>query len=103
MRLGAQDVIVQEGSKANILYNSTKISERHRHRYEINPDYIKRIEDNGLKFTGRSPDKIRMEIAELSGHPYFVASQFHPELKSRPMRPAPLYAGLLKAILNMGK
>jgi CTP synthase len=103
MRLGAQNVIVQEGSKANALYGSTKISERHRHRYEINPDYIKQIEDNGLKFTGRSPDKIRMEIAELSGHPFYVASQFHPELKSRPMRPAPLYAGLLKAILDKGK
>jgi CTP synthase len=103
MRLGAQDVIVEEGSKAHRLYGSTKISERHRHRYEINPDYIKQIEDNGLKFTGRSPDKIRMEIAELEGHPYFVASQFHPELKSRPMKPAPLYAGLIKAILERGK
>ncbi|UCE37421.1 MAG: CTP synthase (glutamine hydrolyzing) [Thermoplasmata archaeon] len=100
MRLGAQDVIVQEGSKAQMLYESTTISERHRHRYEINPDYIKQIEDSGLKFTGRSPDKIRMEIAELSDHPYFVASQFHPELKSRPARPAPLYVGLLKAILE---
>jgi CTP synthase len=100
MRLGAQDVIVQEGSRAHKLYGSTMISERHRHRYEINPDYIKQIEDSGLKFTGRSPDKIRMEIAELDNHPYFVASQFHPELKSRPMRPAPLYVGLIKAILD---
>jgi CTP synthase len=100
MRLGAQDVIVQEGTKAHKLYGSTMISERHRHRYEINPDYIKQIEEAGLKFTGRSPDKIRMEIAELENHPYFVASQFHPELKSRPMKPAPLYVGLIKAILD---
>lgn len=100
MRLGAQNVIIQEGSKAHALYSSARISERHRHRYEINPDYIKQIEDSGLKFTGRSPDKIRMEIAELSGHPFFLASQFHPELKSRPMSPAPLYVGLLKAILD---
>ncbi len=100
MRLGAQDVMVKEGSKAHNLYGSTKISERHRHRYEINPNYIKKIEDAGLKFTGRSPDEIRMEIAELDGHPYFVASQFHPELKSRPARPAPLYSGLIKAILE---
>ncbi len=101
MRLGAQNVNVQKGSKANALYSSTQISERHRHRYEINPDYIKKIEEKGLKFTGKAPDGIRMEIAELEGHPYFVASQFHPELKSRPMRPAPLYVGLLKAIVEI--
>lgn len=103
MRLGSQDVLIQEGSKAHGLYGSTTISERHRHRYEINPDYIKQIEACGLKFTGRSPDKIRMEIAELDGHPYFVASQFHPELKSRPTRPAPLYVGLIKSILENHK
>ncbi|UCG69373.1 MAG: CTP synthase (glutamine hydrolyzing) [Thermoplasmata archaeon] len=103
MRLGAHPVIIDEGSKAYELYSSTQISERHRHRYEINPNYIKQIQDNGLKYTGRSPDKIRMEIAELEDHPYFVASQFHPELKSRPMKPAPLYLGLLKAVLELRK
>jgi CTP synthase len=101
MRLGAQKVNVKEGSKAIALYDSTEISERHRHRYEINPDYIEKMEENGLKFTGKAPDGIRMEIAELDDHPYFMASQFHPELKSRPMTPAPLYVGLLKAILEM--
>ncbi len=100
MRLGACPVIIDEGSKAHELYGSREISERHRHRYEINPEYIKQIEAYGFKFTGKAPDKRRMEIAELEGHPYFLASQFHPELKSRPMRPAPLYVGLVKAILK---
>ncbi|ODS38476.1 MAG: CTP synthase [Candidatus Altiarchaeales archaeon WOR_SM1_79] len=103
MRLGAQDVLVHESSKAYALYGSARISERHRHRYEVNPNYIEQIEKKGLKFTGRSPDKVRMEIAELAEHPYFVASQFHPELKSRPMRPAPLYVGLVKAVLESEK
>jgi CTP synthase len=100
MRLGAQEVIVEEGSKAHALYGSTTIYERHRHRYEINPEYIQKIEDAGLKFKGKTKDGKRMEIAELEDHPYYVASQFHPELKSRPMRPAPLYLGLVKAILE---
>jgi CTP synthase len=103
MRLGAQEVIVSEGSKAHGLYGSSKISERHRHRYEVNPKYIKQIEDAGLKFKGKAADGIRMEIAELENHPYYVASQFHPELKSRPMKPAPLYVGLVKAILEKKK
>lgn len=100
MRLGACPVIIEEGSMAHALYGSREISERHRHRYEINPEYIKQIEASGFKFTGKSPDERRMEIAELEGHPYFLASQFHPELKSRPMKPAPLYVGLVRAILK---
>lgn len=100
MRLGAHPVIIKEGSMAHELYGSTEISERHRHRYEINPEYIEQIEELGLKFTGRSPDGRRMEIMQLEGHPYYCASQFHPELKSRPMRPAPLYVGLIKAIMG---
>jgi CTP synthase len=103
MRLGAQEVIVKEGSKAHALYGSTEIFERHRHRYEVNPDYIQKIEDAGLKFMGKTRDGRRMEIAELEDHPYFMASQFHPELKSRPMRPAPLYLGLVRAILENKK
>jgi CTP synthase len=100
MRLGSQEVIVDEGSKTHALYGATKIFERHRHRYEVNPDYIEKIEAAGLKFKGKATDGKRMEIAELEGHPYYVASQFHPELKSRPARPAPLYVGLVKAILE---
>jgi len=103
MRLGAQTILVEKGSTAERLYASTEIMERHRHRYEINPHYIDRIQEKGLKFTGRSPDGKRMEIAELQGHPYFIGSQFHPEFKSRPKRPAPLHYGLVKAALEFSK
>ncbi len=100
MRLGAQQVLVAPDSMAARLYGATEISERHRHRYEINPHYIDRIQEKGLRFTGRSPDGKRMEIAELAGHPYFIGSQFHPEFKSRPGRPAPLHFGLVRAALE---
>jgi CTP synthase len=100
MRLGAQSVIVEKGSAAEKLYGATEIQERHRHRYEINPHYIDRIQEKGLKFTGKSPDGKRMEIAELQGHPFFIGSQFHPEFKSRPQKPAPMHYGLVKAALE---
>ena len=101
MRLGAQDVHVLEGSKACELYGGkTLISERHRHRYEVNPDYISRIEEAGWKFTGRSECGTRMEIGELENHPYFVASQFHPEFKSKPWSPSPLHQGLVNAAIR---
>jgi CTP synthase len=103
MRLGAQDVLVEKGSTAHKLYGSTTISERHRHRFEVNPHYIEMIQDKGLRFTGRSPDGKKMEIAELNGHPYFIGSQFHPEFKSRPQKPAPLHYGLVKAALERAK
>jgi CTP synthase len=103
MRLGAQPININKDSFAHEIYQSTRISERHRHRYEINPEFIQQFEDAGLIFSGRSPDKIRMEIAELKGHPYFLASQFHPEFKSRPTRPAPLYYGLVKAAVVHSK
>ena len=99
MRLGAQDVVVAEGSKAYGLYGSALVSERHRHRYEVNPDYIDRIEAAGWRFTGRSECGTRMEIGELDGHPFFVASQFHPEFKSKPQRPSPLHQGLVDAAI----
>ena len=100
MRLGAQTVLVKEGSKAAELYGKTVISERHRHRYEVNPSYIDAFEKAGWKFTGRSEDGSKMEIGELQGHPYFVASQFHPEFKSRPMEPSPLHQGLVDAAME---
>lgn len=103
MRLGAQTVLVDKGSSAEKLYGATEISERHRHRYEINPHYIDMIQEKGLKFTGRSPDGKRMEIAELQGHPFFIGSQFHPEFKSRPKRPAPLHLGLVRAALEFSQ
>lgn len=103
MRLGAQTVLVEKGSKAEALYGADRISERHRHRYEVNPGYIDRFEEAGWKFTGRSEDGTKMEIGELEGHPYFVASQFHPEFKSRPMKPSPLHQGLVDAAMAYRK
>jgi CTP synthase len=100
MRLGAQKVLVKEGTKARELYGAGEIMERHRHRYEVNPDYIDKLEGCGWAFTGRSEDGIKMEIGELKEHPYFVACQFHPEFKSRPRRPSPLHLGLNKAALE---
>ncbi len=97
MRLGAQPVVVAEGTGAFELYGKTLVMERHRHRFEVNPKYIEKFESVGWKFTGRSPDGIKMEIGEYVGHPFFVASQFHPEFKSRPGKPSPLHYGLVKA------
>ncbi|MDR3282288.1 MAG: CTP synthase (glutamine hydrolyzing) [Candidatus Methanoplasma sp.] len=100
MRLGAQAVKIADGSKAAALYGSKDVSERHRHRFEVNQAYIERLEKAGWRFTGRSDDGSRMEIGELEGHPYFVASQFHPEFKSRPERPSPLHQGLVDAAIG---
>ena len=98
MRLGAYPAVLTKGSLIQKLYNDqNKIYERHRHRYEVNPQYVEILEKSGLVFSGRSPDGILMEFMELPGHPYFVATQAHPEFKSRPMKPAPLFDGLLKA------
>ncbi len=100
MRLGSQHVNIAKGSKASALYGAEECNERHRHRYEVNPDYIKRFEEAGWVFTGRSDDGTKMEIGELRGHPYFVASQFHPEFKSRPLSPSPLHTGLVEAAIR---
>ena len=102
MRLGDHPVNVKDG-KARDLYGSKKIEERHRHRFEVNPDMIEKIEEAGMKFTGRNPSGRRMEICELDGHPYFVASQFHPEFKSRPDAPSPLHLGLVEAAIRNKK
>jgi CTP synthase len=79
-------------------YGKDRISERHRHRYEVNPKYVKRIENAGLVFSGRSPGGVLMEIAELPRemHPFFLGTQFHPEFKARPLHPHPLFQHLLK-------
>ena len=97
MRLGAYACTIKEGTLANKVYESTSISERHRHRYEYNNDYRERLEQAGLIASGTSPDGRLVEIVEIEKHPYFIASQFHPELKSRPNKPAPLFVGLIKA------
>ncbi len=97
MRLGAYPCILKEKSLAKELYDKEKISERHRHRYEYNNEYRERLEETGLICSGISPDGKLVEIVELQNHPYFIASQFHPELKSRPTNPAPLFLGLVEA------
>ncbi len=97
MRLGAYPCILKKSSLASKLYKTEEISERHRHRYEFNNEYRKAMEDNGMTISGTSPDGELVEIIEIKNHPYFIASQFHPELKSRPDKPHPLFVGLLKA------
>ena len=97
MRLGAYPCVLTKGSLANKVYEKTEISERHRHRYEFNNKYREKLEKAGLKVSGTSPDGNLVEIVELEKHPYFIAGQFHPELKSRPNRPAPLFVGLVRA------
>ena len=100
MRLGAYDCILKKGSKAAKAYGKEKISERHRHRYEVNNEYIKQISDAGLVFSGMSPDGMLAEVVELPKLDWFVASQFHPEFKSRPDKPHPLFKGLIDAAVK---
>ncbi len=92
---------MKEGSLAKKLYGKSEISERHRHRYEFNNDYREIVEKNGLKISGTSPDGLLVEIVEYEKHPYFIAGQFHPEFKSRPDRPQPLFVGLIEAAKNL--
>ena len=99
MRLGAYPCIVKDGTLASKIYGEKEISERHRHRYEYNNEYRERLENAGLKISGTSPDGLLVEMVEIPAHPYFIAGQFHPELKSRPNKPAPLFVGLVKACL----
>ena len=101
MRLGAYECVLNEGSLAHELYGSHVISERHRHRYEMNPDYIQQLEKKGMVFSGRMPDRPIMEMMELPRHihPFFIGGQFHPEFNSRPQKPGPLFAGLVQAAL----
>ena len=99
MRLGAYPCIIKDNTLAKEIYELDEISERHRHRYEFNNDYREQIEKAGMKISGTSPDGLLVEMVELDKktHPYFIAGQFHPELKSRPNKPAPLFVGLVKA------
>ena len=97
MRLGSYPCKIKEGTLASKLYKEEVIDERHRHRFEYNNDYKERLEKSGLICSGTSPDGSLVEIVELKNHPYFIAGQFHPELKSRPNKPAPLFVGLVEA------
>lgn len=101
LRLGAYPCCVQEGTKAYEMYGSKEISERHRHRYEVNNDYREILQKNGMVLSGLSPDGRIVEMIELKNHPFYVATQAHPEFKSRPDAPHPLFAGLIQAALEM--
>ncbi len=102
MRLGAYPAKLKEGTIAREVYGAKEISERHRHRYEVNPEHISQIEKSGLVFSGTSPDGRLMEIAELpkSVHPFFLGTQFHPEFKARPLHPHPLFTAFIEACLK---
>ena len=100
MRLGAYPCILKENSLAHKLYGKEEISERHRHRYEYNNKYRERLENAGLLVSGTSPDGMLVEIVEIKEHPYFIAGQFHPELKSRPNNPSPLFVGLIEVAIK---
>jgi len=100
MRLGAYDAKLKKGSKVCRAYGQGKISERHRHRYEFNDEYRKDIDEAGLKIVGHNPETDLVEIVELDDHPFFVGTQYHPEFKSRPMRPHPLFREFIKAALK---
>lgn len=97
LRLGTYDCAIKPGTVAHAVYGSDVISERHRHRYEFNNNFKKKLEDAGLVISGTWPETKLMEIVELKNHPYMIGSQFHPEFKSRPHKPHPLFLGLLKA------
>lgn len=101
MRLGDYPANLKKGSKVSKLYDGkTRIKERHRHRYEVNPEFVSELESHGLVFSGMSPDRKLVEFMERTDHPYFIATQAHPEFTSRPLRPNPLFDGLIKAALK---
>jgi CTP synthase len=102
MRLGAYEAIIKKGTIAHSAYKSLKISERHRHRYEVNPEYIERLENAGLVFSGKSPNGVLMEIAELprEAHPFMLGTQFHPEFLARILNPHPIFNEFVKACLK---
>ena len=96
MRLGAWPCHIEPGSLAERAYGALEISERHRHRYEFNRDYEQRLVDAGLRITGRTPDGTYVEIVEAPDHPWFLGCQFHPEFKSKPLSPHPLFCGVCR-------
>ncbi|MEE8270807.1 MAG: CTP synthase [Alphaproteobacteria bacterium] len=103
MRLGAYDAILLNDSQVHDIYGRSAISERHRHRYEVNINYRDRLESSGLRFSGLSPDGQLPEIVELPGHPWFIGVQFHPELKSKPFEPHPLFTAFIRAAIEQSR
>jgi len=103
MRLGLYPCVLKKGTKTANAYGEAQIDERHRHRFEFNNAYREEFENAGMIFSGLSPDGSLVEIAELTDHPFMVGSQFHPEFLSRPMKPHPLFVGLVKAAKERSK
>ena len=103
MRLGAYEALLKSGTRIADIYGTTDISERHRHRYEVNIDYKDRLEDCGLVFSGMSPDGVLPETIEYPDHPWFIGVQYHPELKSRPFEPHPLFASFINAAMAQSR
>ena len=97
MRLGAWECVLEPGSLASKAYGRTEISERHRHRYEFNREYEALLTGGGLRLTGTTPDSTYVEIVEIPGHPFFLGCQFHPEFKSKPLEPHPLFRDFVSA------
>ena len=97
MRLGAYDCEIKSGTLTERIYESSVISERHRHRLEVNNEYVERIEEAGMTIAGRNPELGLVEIIELKDHPFFLACQYHPEFKSRPFSPHPLFKNFMQA------
>ena len=103
MRLGRYPCLLAAGTHAYELYGTAEISERHRHRYEFNNDFREELQRDGLTLAGTSPDGSLVEMVEIKEHPWYVGCQFHPEFKSRPNRPHPLFYGFVKAALATGE
>jgi CTP synthase len=103
MRLGAYPALLARGSRIAAIYDRTEISERHRHRYEVNIGYRERLEACGLRFSGMSPDGVLPEAVELEDHPWFIGVQYHPELMSRPFAPHPLFASFIAAAVDQSR
>jgi CTP synthase len=103
MRLGAYEAVLTPGSRVADIYGDVRISERHRHRYEVNTRYRDRLEATGITFSGMSPDGLLPEIIEISDHPWYIGVQFHPELKSRPFEPHPLFRSFVGAAIDQSR
>jgi CTP synthase len=103
MRLGAYEAMLKPGSRVAGIYGTTRISERHRHRYEVNINYKRMLEEHGMVFSGMSPDGELPEIIEFPEHPWFIGVQFHPELKSKPFDPHPLFTSFVRAALDQAR
>ena len=103
MRLGAYDASLKKGSKVSQVYGTCAIDERHRHRYEVDIKYREKLEKAGLQFSGMSPDGRLPEIVEWKDHPWFIGVQFHPELKSKPFEPHPLFKDFVRAAKEISR